>query len=578
MRFPYFLAAVTVALLALPAAAGARAAGVDVQLLSFNDFHGAIEPPSGSAGRVTVNPGDVTQVNAGGAAFLATHVENYRKDNPNTLLLSAGDLIGASPLLSALFHDEPTIEAMNKIGLDYNAVGNHEFDEGAAELARMQAGGCHPVDGCVGKDEFGGAEFGFLSANVVNKDTGEPLFPAYSIEEFGGVKIGFIGLTLEATPSIVSPAGIRDYLFLDEADTINRYTKELRNQHGVKAVVVLLHEGGTQDFAFPRNPAAVGINTCDDFGGPIVDIVNRTTDQVDLFLTGHTHQPYNCVIDERPVTSAMSNGRLITDVDMRLNRSSRDVSQVSVDNEVITRTVAKNQEIEDLIAFYKELSAPFASRIIGQLGETITVPSTATPAAPSGEFPMGLVIGDAMLAATDAQLGAVAGFMNPGGVRAPLTFDGDEDPPNITYEEAFNVQPFGNNLVTLTLTGDQLLLLLEQQWCGQTGTSPRIMQPSFNVSYTWDRSLAEAAFRQPCEAVESPVSNVEIGGVAVDPAGSYRITVNSFMADGGDDYRVLTQATDRVGGVVDLDALESYLQGLPGPLEAPETNRIAVVD
>src|SRR5687767_1447030 len=240
------LALLALALL-VPATAQAKPRDVEVQLLAINDFHGNLEPPTGSSGRITSAPG-ASPVDAGGAAYLATHIRQLRETNPSSLVVSAGDLIGASPLLSAAFHDEPTIEAMNEIGLDLNAVGNHEFDEGEAELLRMQYGGCHPTDTagtCKDADgHFDGANFQFLAANVVRRDTGEPMFPAYAIKTFGTIKVGVSRMPVEGTPDIVSPSGVSNLRFLDEAETANQYAHELRNQHRVRAIVVLLHEGG----------------------------------------------------------------------------------------------------------------------------------------------------------------------------------------------------------------------------------------------------------------------------------------------------------------------------------------------
>ncbi|HEX2417501.1 MAG TPA: bifunctional metallophosphatase/5'-nucleotidase [Micromonosporaceae bacterium] len=510
-------------------AASADAQPIDLQLLALNDFHGHLEP--GTPGTIREFPSS-DPVRAGGAEYLASHIRALEKDSPNSLVVSAGDLIGASPLLSALFHDEPTIEAMNRIGLDLNAVGNHEFDEGAAELLRMQHGGCHPTDGCLDGDGFGGAEFGFLAANVVHEDTGRPLFRPYSIKKVDGVKVGFIGMTLEGTPEIVTPSGVAGLQFLDEAQTANQYAQVLRTQHGVRAIVVLLHEGGAQTAPF-------GINDCNGVSGPIVDIVDRTTDAVDLFITGHTHQPYNCVIDGRPVTSASSFGRLVTDIDMTLDRTTHDVSSVRVNNRVVTQTVEKANDISALIAKYDTIAAPLRDRVIGSTSAPIT--RTANPA---GESALGDVIADAQLEATAAadRGGAVAAFMNPGGIRADL------DAGDVTYGEAFTVQPFGNSLVTMTLTGAQLDTLLEQQWCGQS--FPRILQVSAGVRYAWD------AAAPVCERVDP--TSITIDGVAVDPAAGYRITVNSFLADGGDAFRVLREGTDRLGGEIDLDALDAY--------------------
>ncbi len=380
---------------------------VEVQILGLNDFHGNLQPPSGSSGRVG-------SVNAGGAEYLATHIAELEKANANSIVVSAGDLIGASPLLSALFHDEPTIEAMNEIGLDLNAVGNHEFDEGVAELGRMQDGGCHPVDGCLDGDDFSGADFDFLAANVVNEETGEPLFAPYRIKNFNGARVAFIGMTLEGTPTIVSPAGVAGYEFRDEADTVNELVPKLRKR-GVESIVVLLHEGGV--------PATFDINGCAGISGPIVDITERMDDAVDLVISGHTHQPYHCVIDGTPVTSAYSFGRLVTDIDMRVDRRTGDVVGMAINNKVVTRDVAKAPEITSLIERYQELAAPIANRPIGSITADITRENDE-----SLEQSLGNTIADAQLAATDdAGTGdAALALMNPGGVRADLLFESSD--------------------------------------------------------------------------------------------------------------------------------------------------------
>jgi 5'-nucleotidase len=551
--------ALAVLAIAVPSAA-AVPPDVDVQLLGINDFHGNLEPPTGSVGRILPAPGQ-SEVQAGGAAFLASHIRALRATNPNSLVVSAGDLIGASPLLSAAFHDEPTIEAMNMIGLDLNAVGNHEFDEGEVELRRMQEGGCHPTDTagtCADTDgRFDGANFQFLAANVVERDTGAPMFPAYAIKKFGNIKVGFIGMTLEGTPDIVSPSGIRNLQFLDEADTANRYARELREEHGVRAIVVLLHEGGTP------SPFA-GINAC-NVSNPIADIVNRTDDAVDLFVTGHTHQPYNCVIDGRPVTSASSFGRLVTDIDFQLDRQTKDIKNVSANNVIVTRTNGA-MDIQALIDHYNVRVAPVRDRVIGSL----TAPLTRTPDN-SGEQAAGNAIADAQLFASRSE-GAVAAFMNPGGVRT------DIDAGPVTYGEAFAMQPFGNNLTTITLTGAQLYEMLKQQFCGPSNR--RILLPSATVHYTWDPSLAPApGTPTPCASAQTPVvpGSLTIDGIPVENATSYRITVNSFLADGGDSFPVLPTGTNRVGGVVDIDAFQQYLAANPN-LAPPALNRIDVVN
>ena len=527
-------------------AASAPKGNVNVQLLSINDFHGNLEPPAGSSGRIGT-------INAGGVEYLATHVRALEATNPNTVVVSAGDLIGASPLLSALFHDEPSIEAMNLIGLDYNAVGNHEFDEGVAELIRMQEGGCHPVDGCLDGDDFAGADFRFLAANVVWAKNGKTIFPAYKIRSFKGARVAFVGLVTETTPTIVTPSGVAGVRFLDEADAVNALVPELHKK-GVQAVVVLIHEGGAQVAPAPYN-GCVGIS------GAIVDIVNRMDPEIDVVLSGHTHNAYNCVINDKLVTSGSSFGRLVTDVDLTISRATGEVVSASANNLIVTRDVAKAADETSLIAKYNAIAAPLANRVIGSITADITRTNNA-----AGESPLGDVIADAQFEATKAPgFGdAVVAFMNPGGIRADLTYASSaagEGDGKVTYGESFTVQPFGNSLVTMTVTGAQIERVLEEQLAGCTLAAARILQVSTGFSYTWSAS------GPVCDKVDP--ATIKINGVTVDPAASYRVTVNSFLADGGDSFPVLKLGTNRLGGAVDTDALEAYLVATspvaPGP-------------
>ena len=563
--------------IAVPGAQAAEPSqDVPVQLLGINDFHGNLEPPTGSGGRIQEVPGG-PQIDAGGAAFLATQLRELRRQNPNTLTVSAGDLIGASPLLSALFHDEPTIEAMNKMGLDLNAVGNHEFDEGVMELLRMQRGGCGPENSCP-QGAFGGADFRFLAANVVYKDTRDPIFPPYVIRKFGNIKVGFIGMTLEGTPNIVSASGIQDVEFLDEAETANKYAAELRNEHGVRAIVVLLHEGGTP------TPFA-GIDSC-NVAGAITDIVDRTTDAVDLFVTGHTHQPYICtagngsLIDGRPVTSASSFGRLVTNIGFTLDQQTKDIKDVTADNTIVRRTLPAASDIQDLIDGFKTLADPIANQPVGRISSDIT----RAPAA-SGENALGNLIADAQLADTDDadRGGADLALMNPGGVRADLTFasspEGEGDGV-VTYGEAFTVQPFNNIVTTNTFTGAQLLSVLKDQWCGPVVEAQVVLLPSSTLTYTYNRTTATAISDTPCAGAPNPVSNVRINGVPLDSAATYRVTTNNFLADGGDGFQSLRAGTNRTSlPDFDVDSLVRYIEPtLTGPaIGPPPTNRITVV-
>jgi 5'-nucleotidase len=532
---------------AAPAGKAKPAKTVNVQLLAINDFHGNLEPPSGSSGRIG-------SINAGGVEYLATHLKTLEATNPdNTFVVSAGDLIGASPLLSGLFHDEPTIEAANLFGLDLNAVGNHEFDEGVTELLRMQQGGCHPVDGCQDGTGFLGADFKFLAANVKYKETGDTIFKPYKIKTFGGVKVAFVGMTLEGTPEIVSPSGISNVDFFDEADTVNALVPELKDK-GAETIVVLIHEGG-----LPTG----GFNECPGISGAIVDIVNRMSDEIDLVVSGHTHAAYNCMIDGRPVTSAASFGRLVTDIDMTLDKNTGEATQMTINNKIVTRDVPLDAAETALLDHYRVFAAPIANRIVGSITADITRANTA-----AGESSLGDHIADAQLEATTpaALGGAVMAFMNPGGIRTDLVFSqisGGELPGQVTYGEIFAVQPFANSLVTMTLTGDQIERTLEQQW-GAPARSV-ILQISNGLTYKWNPAGAFGARIDPAD--------IKLNGTPISPVASYRVTVNSFLADGGDGFAVLREGNARLGGAVDTDAFSDYL-GLHSPLSPTPRTRI----
>jgi 5'-nucleotidase len=515
----------------------AQAQSVSVRVLAFNDFHGHL------GGRGT--NGEL----AGGVDYLAGYIDALRAGHSDTVVVSAGDLIGASPLVSGLFHDEPTIEAMNRLGLDLNAVGNHEFDEGADELLRMQRGGCHPggVNTCKGRDvgtayPFEGAQFGFLAANVRDRRSGETLFPAYAVRHFGGVPVAFIGMTLRATPRIVGFAGVRDLSFRSEARTVNDLVPQLRAQ-GIEAIVVLLHEGGLQ---------SGGFNECAGISGPIVDIVKRLDDAVDLVVSGHTHQAYNCRLPNAagrsiPVTSAGSYGRLLSAIDLRLDARSGDVIDVAVDTMEVRRDggdIVPRAALTQLVARYEAL----AGRVLGQVTAAFTRETNE-----AGESALGRLIADAQLDATRVH-GAQIALMNPGGLRANIAFraDGAEGDGNVTYAEAYAAQPFGNTLITMTLSGSQLKRVLERQFgCPSRRDRPRVLQVSAGFEYAWNPAGPR------CAKVDA--ASIRLDGVVVQPESSYRVTVNSYLAEGGDGQWVLKDGTERVGGPLDRDALADYL-------------------
>ena len=530
--------------------ASAQAAPVEVRILAINDFHGNLRPPTG--GIRIADPADTTRsiaVPAGGVEYMATLVKQLRDKRSNAIFVAAGDLIGASPLLSAMFHDEPTIEALSMMGLEIASVGNHEFDEGKDELLRMQNGGCHPVDKCQGPHPFGGAKFHYLAASTFDTNSGKTIFPAYEIREFQGIPVAFIGLTLKGTPGIVSPQGVAGLEFRDEAETVNALVPELRAR-GVEAIVVLIHEGG-----FPTG----AYNECPGISGPIVEIVKNLDRAVDVVISGHTHRAYVCEIDGRLVTSGDKFGTLVTAIDLKLDPGTRDVISAKADNLIVrTAALAKDPEQSALLESYDKLAAPIANRRAGSLMHKLSrVPNH------SGESRLGDVIADAQLAATAAEAngGAVIAFTNPGGIRTDIPRKEDGA---VSYADLFASQPFRNQLVTLTLTGIQIKDLLEQQWLDPK--RPRILQVSKGFHYVWD------AAKPYGEHVMA--DRMSLNGQQIDPATSYRVTVNSYLALGGDGFAVLKQGTAPRFGIYDIDALYAYFQA-NSPVTPATGNRIA---
>lgn len=537
MRHPRLACAVV--LLATVATAPAVAQGkdpVDLRILAINDFHGYLKP---FAGGIRIDdPADTTKkitVPAGGAEHMATLVKELRGGHAHSIFVAAGDLIGASPFLSALFHDEPTVEALSMMGLEVASVGNHEFDEGKDELLRMQNGGCHPSDGCRGPHPFGGAKFRYLAASTFEKGTGKTVFPPYAVREFGGIPVAFIGLTLKGTAGIVSPTGIAGLEFRDEAETVNALIPELRAR-GIEAIVVLIHEGGLPDGNY---------DGCSGISGPIVDIVKKLDRAVDLVISGHTHRAYLCEIDGRLVTSADKYGTLVTTIDVKLDPVTRDIVARTGENHIVrSETIAKNPEQTALIESYDRLSAPIANRPAGAITDTLS----RTPNA-AGESPLGDIIADAQLAATSGETagGAVIAFTNPGGIRADIV---RKDGGEVSFADVFSAQPFRNQLVTMTLTGKQLKDALEQQWADPK--RPRILQVSKGFSFAWDNSKGDG------ERIVA--ERMTLDGARIEPAARYRVTLNNYLSVGGDGFTVFTEGADQRTGVYDVDALYDYFR------------------
>jgi 5'-nucleotidase len=554
------IAAASLAVAAL-AAQGTPAAAptVDVQILAFNDFHGALEPPAGANGRIA-------NTIAGGVEYFAAHLARLKAASPHTVIVSAGDNIGGTPLLSSLFHDEASVEALNIAGLDLSAVGNHDLDEGWWELYRMVKGGCHPADGCQDGTPYEGAKFTYLSANITLDPrkadparvaaaglTGtqpRPLFMPYAIREFEGVRVGFIGLTLQGAPRIITPVATMGLTFSPEPEAANEAAKRLRGL-GVDAIVVLIHQGG-----LPRgnNPDA-----CDGISRDIVDLVNRMSDDIDVVVSGHSHTAYNCTIGTKLVTSASSNGRVITDIDLKLQRGTGKLVSKAAHNIVVSRDVDANAAETALVSRYRPLAVKVGGRVVGAI--TATLPRAFND---SGESALGDVIADAMLemAKNTPGAGGDVAFMNPGGIRADLAAAGGASSTAVTYAQLFEITPFGNIVIAKTLTGDALVQMLEEQF-GRAVT--RVLQVSNGFTYSYDPS------RPPGQRIDR--ASIRISGQPLVPTKGYRVVTVDFIWNGGDDFATVKSGTDAVTVGTDVDVLAAYVTK-HSPVSPGPQNRI----
>jgi len=556
-----------------------------VRILAFNDLHGNLEPPhlaiaAPGPDRTTI------RVPAGGVAYLADAIARLKAGNPYHAVVSAGDLIGASPLVSALFLDEPTIEAVNAIGIDFNTVGNHEFDKGEKELLRMQNGGCARYTArrpCALDGRFAGARFRFLAANIFKRD-GTTLFPATGIKTFGSgarqVRVGFIGVTLKGTPHMVMPDGVADLVFRDEARTANALVPRLKAQ-GADAIVLLIHQGGITSGGYDDHG-------CPDLRGEIVPILEHLDPAIDVVVSGHTHRAYICDFGRydasKPflLTSAGRYGTLLTDIELTIDPRAHKVVAKSADNLIVQDDgyvdgdgvriapsdayprYKPDTRVQAIVARYEAAATPLAAHPVGRV--TASLPHAP---APSGESVLGDLIADAQLAATAAPArgGAQIALMNPGGVRADIPV-----PPGggaVTYGALFRAQPFGNRLVVKSLRGAQLRALLERQFPREpaAGMPPRVLSPSRGFTYAYDMRRAPGA----------RVFDLRLHGVPLRDDAIYRVTVNSFLAEGGDGFTLLRQAATAANGMQDIDALAAYLRRR-APLVPPLPDRIRRVD
>lgn len=531
----------------------ANADTVPVRLLAINDLHGSLQPPKGA--RAQVSRPDGPSTDAGGAAYLAAYVRQLRGQSPNSLLYSVGDSWGSSPIESALFHDEPTVRLLNTMGVDAASIGTHELDEGVDELRRMQAGGCHPVDGCQFEATFGGTDFPLLAANMTATD-GTPGTLPFAVNYVDGVPVGVIGVAPSNAPAKVAVDGVAGLRFDDELAAIDRTAATL-SFLGVRAIVVLLHRGDER--------ATGGPNSCDLTDSPALTVATRATPEVDAIFTADSHTQFNCTIDDpagnpRPVMQAASHGRIVSVVDLSVDRATGEVNRERTQafNQVVTHDIAPDPQVAEMVARASTQSDAVAQRPVG----AVTADITREPG-PGGESPLGNLIADAQLAAA-RERGAQLALTNPGGIRADLLFDADG---TTTYGDAYQVQPFVNSLEVRTLSGAQLRAVLEQQFQPRADGSAAelILAPSASLTYRIDRSAP----------VGSRIADIRVAGAPVAPAGSYRVAVNKFLADGGDGFTALRGGTEPASAGTDLDALTGYLRA-HSPVAPPTPGRIAI--
>lgn len=489
-----------------------------IQLLGINDFHGQLNVTRLVNGRP-----------AGRADYLAAYLRKRAAENENTLLLHAGDMIGASPPVSALLRDEPTIEFLNRMGFDIGTIGNHEFDRGSDELLRLLTGSSPSA-----VKDYSGSQFPWIAANVINQKSGKPFLPPYKIINISGIPIGFIGVIMRETPAITAPDSVKDLIFTDEAEAINKYARELQKQ-GVRAIVVLAHVPGESR---PNGQQA---------SGQLIDLAHLVGDEVDVIFGGHSHTYLNSVVDGKLLVQAYSYGTAFSDVDIEIDPQTKNI--VRKHAEIVTvyqDRIEPASDITRIIDRYEKKVESAVNRYIG----TAAIPITAEQNI-SGESALGNLIADSQRSAMNTDFA----FTNPEGIRA------DIDAGRVTWGNLFGVLPFSNLLVKMDLTGSQIREVLNQQW---QPNITRILQIS-GITYTWDDSRPKG---------EKVIDIYLPDGAKLEPAKIYSVTVNTYLANGGDNFTVFLNGINRVTGPNDIDALEKYIQQLPQPFSYAIDGRI----
>ena len=531
----------------------APVAPIDIHLVGMNDFHGHLDPTKFEyQGVADAAPQSHL---AGGVEHIAAALQAWRKEDKDLLFVGAGDLIGASPAMSSMWADEPSLTALTMAGLYASSVGNHEFDNGRAELLRQQNGGCTSIRAdraCQFAPRFEGAGFTYLAANVLDSATGKPFLPAYKIADVKGIKVGLIGAVLKDTASVVLKSGITGLSFIDEADAINAVMPELRAK-GARVFVLMIHEGGETTEAFDKPD-------CSELKGPIIDISKRLDPAIRLIVSGHTHKGFQCKVDGRTVTQAAMGGHLLSRIKMRVDPVSADVLGIDVKNVVIK---PGQYPPNPAVSAFLETARARSKVALAKPLARVAVRTVSRKPSAGGESALGNLVADAMLATGRAQ-GARIAFMNSGGLRQDVDVGADL---RITYGQLQIVLPFGNTLVLMDLRGDQIRQLLEQQWVRPGSAHPSVLQISEGFSYRWNPQAA------PGQRVVK--GSLMLDGAPIDEGKTYRVATNNFLAEGGDNFPAFKLATNKIDTQArDFDTVVGYLvqrdqAGKPAGASAP---------
>ncbi len=521
----------------------------ELSIFSINDFHGHLQDkgPVPLMARVPNAAGELKGQPAGGVAHLATVLQGLRAQRQHSVLVAAGDLIGATPLLSSLLKDEPTLAAMGDLGLVASALGNHELDAGLKELQRKTRGEC-PAEGCAWPG-FKGPGFPYLAANMLDAQTGQPVLPTHVMREVAGFKVAFAGVVTRDTPMVVVPSGIRGLKFADEVQTLNALVPKLKAE-GAQLLIAVMHEGASYPGA-ANDPSYA----CPGLQGRSVDIAKRLDKAYAVLITGHTHQAYTCKIDGRLMVQAGSNGGWLTETRLKLSAGGDLLDAQAINHPVLQAQFLPNPAFAALVRRAGELTASIRNKPIAQLSRG----AQRSVQAPYADSTMGNLIADAQLAYAKRRGAADVAFMNPGGIRADLAV---EPGRSVTLGDLFAVQPFSNDLVVMSLSGAQVRDLLQRQ-LPKTDAPPRLLQVSQSLNYRWKLQDGKPV-----------LGAVQVDGQPLELGRTYRVVVNNFMAEGGDGHGTFNQGRDRVSLGMDIDALSELLAEQPQSVERIQSGRI----